>query len=58
MNGEAMSGLDLITRLNIVAGEHGIGRSNMIEDRILGLKARENYEHPAVPVILTAHADL
>jgi argininosuccinate synthase len=58
MNGEAMSGLDLITRLNIVAGEHGIGRSNMIEDRILGLKARENYEHPAATVLLTAHADL
>ncbi|HPA08698.1 MAG TPA: argininosuccinate synthase, partial [Methanoregulaceae archaeon] len=47
MNGEAMSGRDLITKLNIVAGSHGIGRSNMIEDRILGLKARENYEHPA-----------
>jgi argininosuccinate synthase len=58
MNGEMMSGRDLITRLNIVAGEHGIGRSNMIEDRILGLKARENYEHPAATVLLTAHADL
>ena len=58
MNGETMSGRDLITRLNIVAGEHGIGRSNMIEDRILGLKARENYEHPAATVLLTAHADL
>jgi argininosuccinate synthase len=58
MNGEAMSGRDLITRLNIVAGEHGIGRSNMIEDRILGLKAREIYEHPAATVILAAHADL
>ena len=30
----------------------------MIEDRILGLKARENYEHPAATVILTAHRDL
>ena len=58
MNGEAMSGRDLITKLNIVAGKHGIGRSDMIEDRILGLKARENYEHPAATVILAAHADL
>jgi argininosuccinate synthase len=58
MNGESMSGRDLITRLNIVAGGHGIGRSNMIEDRILGLKAREIYEHPAATVILAAHADL
>jgi len=30
----------------------------MIEDRVLGLKARENYEHPAATIILTAHSDL
>jgi argininosuccinate synthase len=41
-----------------MAGKHGIGRSNMVEDRILGLKAREIYEHPAATVILAAHADL
>jgi argininosuccinate synthase len=58
MNGDAMSGLDLIQGLNLIAGRHGIGRSNMIEDRILGLKAREIYEHPAATVILAAHADL
>jgi argininosuccinate synthase len=58
MNGEAMSGIELISSLNTLAGKHGIGRSNMIEDRILGLKAREIYEHPAATVILTAHADL
>ena len=58
MNGEAMSGMDLITTLNTKAGKHGIGRSNMVEDRILGLKAREIYEHPAATVILAAHADL
>jgi len=58
LNGEAMSGMDLITTLNTLAGKHGIGRSNMVEDRILGLKAREIYEHPAATVILAAHADL
>ena len=58
LNGEDMSGADLIGTLNTLAGKHGIGRSNMIEDRILGLKAREIYEHPAATVILTAHADL
>ena len=58
LNGEDMSGIDLIAALNTLAGKHGIGRSNMIEDRILGLKAREIYEHPAATVILTAHADL
>jgi argininosuccinate synthase len=58
LNGKAMSGLELIQSLNAIAGMHGIGRSNMIEDRILGLKAREIYEHPAATVLLTAHADL
>ena len=48
----------LIEKLNLVAGKHGIGRNDMIEDRILGLKARENYEHPAATVILAAHHDL
>lgn len=58
LNGEDMPGYDLIERLNTIAGRHGIGRNNMIEDRILGLKAREIYEHPAATVILAAHKDL
>jgi argininosuccinate synthase len=58
LNGKKLSGYDLIQKLNILAGSHGIGRNDMIEDRILGLKARENYEHPAATVILTAHRDL
>jgi argininosuccinate synthase len=41
-----------------VARKHGVGRNDLIEDRILGLKARENYEHPAATVLLTAHRDL
>jgi argininosuccinate synthase len=58
LNGECMQGYDLIYRLNILAGRHGVGRNDLIEDRILGLKARENYEHPAATVLLTAHRDL
>jgi argininosuccinate synthase len=58
LNGEDMSGMELISTLNVLAGRHGIGRSNLIEDRILGIKAREIYEHPAATVILAAHADL
>lgn len=58
LDGKGMKGYDLIQHLNTVAGRHGIGRSDLIEDRILGLKARENYEHPAATVILTAHRDL
>jgi len=58
LNGKKMGGYDLIQKLNVLAGKHGIGRNDLIEDRILGLKARENYEHPAATVLLTAHRDL
>jgi argininosuccinate synthase len=57
-NGKKIGGYDLIQKLNVIAGKHGVGRNDMIEDRILGLKARENYEHPAATVLLTAHRDL
>jgi argininosuccinate synthase len=58
MNGKKRAGYELIQDLNERAGKHGIGRNDMIEDRILGLKARENYEHPAATVILLGHRDL
>jgi argininosuccinate synthase len=58
INGEEMDGYRLIQRLNHIAGRHGIGRNDMVEDRILGLKAREIYEHPAATVLLAAHRDL
>jgi len=58
LNGRNLPGYELIQELNKRAGKHGIGRNDMIEDRILGLKARENYEHPAATVILMAHRDL
>jgi len=58
LNGRKLPGYELIQDLNKRAGKHGIGRNDMIEDRILGLKARENYEHPAATVILMAHRDL
>lgn len=55
---EELTGLALIKRLNLIAGRNGVGRNDMIEDRILGLKAREIYEHPAATVLLAAHRDL
>ncbi|MDK2974829.1 MAG: argininosuccinate synthase [Methanofollis sp.] len=58
LDGARMEGAELIRTLNAVAGRHGVGRNDMMEDRILGLKARENYEHPAATVILAAHHDL
>ncbi|MCK9630794.1 MAG: argininosuccinate synthase [Methanoregula sp.] len=58
LNTKKYDGYEMIQKLNVIAGKHGIGRNDMIEDRILGLKARENYEHPAATVILAAHRDL
>ena len=53
-----MGGVELIENLNRIAGDHGVGRTDMVEDRVLGLKARENYELPAATVLLNAHRDL
>ncbi len=58
LNDERMDGVELIRTLNEIGGRHGIGRTDMIEDRVLGLKARENYEHPAATILITAHRDL
>ena len=58
LNKKQMDGLSLITELNTIAGENGIGRNNMIENRVLGIKAREIYEHPAATTLITAHTDL
>ena len=55
---EHLSGVELISTLNTFAGQHGVGRTDMMEDRVLGLKAREIYEHPAATVISVAHKDL
>ena len=58
LDGRELDGLELIDRLNQIGGDHGVGRTDMVEDRVLGLKARENYEHPAATILLTAHKDL
>ncbi|WP_202318578.1 argininosuccinate synthase [Archaeoglobus neptunius] len=58
LNDVKMNGFELIKKLNEIGGKHGVGRTDMIEDRVLGLKARENYEHPAATILITAHRDL
>ncbi len=58
VNGERMDPIELIEYLNNLAGKYGAGRTDMMEDRMLGLKVRENYEHPAATVLLKAHAAL
>jgi argininosuccinate synthase len=58
VDGEAMEPVALIEHLNERAGPYGVGRTDVMEDRLLGLKVRENYEHPAATVLLNAHEGL
>ncbi|WP_458189762.1 argininosuccinate synthase [Haladaptatus sp. NG-WS-4] len=58
VDGESYDAVGLIEYLNDLAGKHGVGRSDLMEDRMLGLKVRENYEHPAATTLLNAHQAL
>jgi argininosuccinate synthase len=58
LDGREMALVDLIPALNTVAGEHGFGRIDMIEDRLVGIKSREIYEAPAALALIQAHREL
>ena len=58
VNGEVKHPVKLIEKLNQVAGNHGIGRIDMIENRLVGIKSREIYESPAMVILIQAHRDL
>lgn len=58
LDGVALPLADLINQLNELAGAHGIGRIDHIENRLVGIKSREIYEAPAAAVLMTAHKDL
>ncbi len=58
LNEKKYDGLKLIQKLNQIAGNHGIGRIDQIENRVVGIKSREVYESPAAVVLLKAHKDL
>ncbi|WP_115863229.1 argininosuccinate synthase [Halorussus litoreus] len=58
VDGEELPAVQLIEYLNDLAGSYGVGRTDMMEDRMLGLKVRENYEHPAATTLLNAHEAL
>lgn len=58
LDGKELSGADLVGRLNQIAGANGVGRVNMMENRLVGIKSRELYETPAATVLLEAHRDL
>lgn len=58
INGERLNPVRLIATLNSIAGRHGVGRIDHIEDRVVGLKSREIYECPAAITLIKAHKDL
>jgi argininosuccinate synthase len=58
LDGQAMSLKDIIIKLNEFAGLHGVGRIDMIENRLVGIKSRETYECPAAVTLVAAHREL
>jgi len=58
VNGEKLSPANVLKELNKIAGRHGIGRLDMVENRFVGMKSRGVYETPGGTVLYTAHRDL
>ncbi|NSL66229.1 argininosuccinate synthase [Bacillus toyonensis] len=58
LNGTAYSLSELIKALNALAGKHGVGRIDHVENRLVGIKSREVYECPAAMTLITAHKEL
>jgi len=58
LDGEKMDGVMLIQTLNEMAGSHGVGRIDHLENRLVGIKSREIYESPAAMALLQAHQAL
>jgi argininosuccinate synthase len=58
LDGERVTVRQAIERLNERAGAHGVGRLDMVEDRLVGIKSREVYEAPGAIALITAHAEL
>ncbi|ABB23906.1 argininosuccinate synthase [Pelodictyon luteolum] len=58
VDGKKMAGLDIINRLNELGAKNGIGRLDMIENRVVGIKSREIYEAPAATILHFAHREL
>ncbi len=58
LNGKKMQGVDLVVKLNEIGAKHGIGRLDIIENRVVGIKSREVYEAPAAIILHKAHNEL
>ncbi|MGM0502847.1 MAG: argininosuccinate synthase [Bacillota bacterium] len=58
LNGQELGPVELVEQLNEIAAKHGVGRIDMVENRLVGIKSREIYEAPAATVLMTAHGQL
>jgi argininosuccinate synthase len=58
IDGKVMTGIEILNFLNELAGEYGVGRIDMVENRVVGLKSREIYEGPSAVVLHMAHTEL
>lgn len=58
LDGEKLPMAKLVEKLNAIAGEHGVGRIDHVENRLVGIKSREIYEAPAAVVLVDAHRQL
>ncbi len=58
LDGQRMGAVDLVMKLNEIAGENGVGRVDLVENRLVGMKSRGVYESPAATVLYAAHRDL
>ncbi|SES24562.1 argininosuccinate synthase [Salipaludibacillus aurantiacus] len=58
LNGEKLSMVEIIKQLNKIGGKHGVGRIDHIENRLVGIKAREVYENPGALILINAHKEL
>jgi len=58
IDGKFLSPVELIKKLNRIGGAHGIGRIDLVENRVVGIKSREIYEAPAATILYLAHREL
>jgi len=58
VNGEALDAVALLERLNTIGGRHGVGRADIVEDRLVGMKSRGVYETPGGTILYAAHSEL
>lgn len=58
VDGKKLSPIEIVNKLNDLGSEYGVGRIDMVEDRLVGIKSREIYEAPAGEILMTAHKAL